>query len=328
MNTATITLGSAYPIPDEERAGSKEPFDHLLGRLNHQSVVKHFDAYADIPWEDPEFRIDSDDTRWELAPDDPLGSTFWYRSQAPAVRSRLGLYRIATSMKIGCQFESVLKRGLLEFASTLPNNSPVFRYAYHEVIEEAQHSLMFQEFVNRTGFDIAGMAAWQRLGSRQVVRFGRTFPELFLVFVLGGEDPIDHVQRTVLHSGHEIHPLLRRVMQIHITEEARHICFAREYLRRQVPQLSVSRRFQLAVRAPVILAIMAQTMMRPSPDMQRRFKVPASVMGEAFTHNPRHREATLAALAKTRALCEELGIMRPWLWQRLGVWGEPEAATA
>ena len=58
-------------------------------------------------------------------------------------------------MKAGLQFESVLKRGLLEYAFRLPDGVPEFRYAYHEVIEEAQHSLMFQEFVNRAGLDVA-----------------------------------------------------------------------------------------------------------------------------------------------------------------------------
>src|SRR5678816_4149809 len=133
-------------------------------------------------------------------------------------------------MKIGVEFESVLKRGLLEYAAKLPSGSREFRYVYHEVIEEAQHSLMFQEFVNRTGFDIKGLAWWQRIGARQVIRFARTFPELFFVFVLGGEDPIDHVQRSLLRSGRPVHPLLKRIMQIHVTEEARHLCFARHYL--------------------------------------------------------------------------------------------------
>ena len=39
---------------------------------------------------------------------------------------------------------------------------------YHEVIEEAQHSLMFQEFVNRAGFDIPGLPPLIRFGTRQV----------------------------------------------------------------------------------------------------------------------------------------------------------------
>src|SRR3989454_8600620 len=42
------------------------------------------------------------------------------------------------------------------FPYTTLFRSPEFRYVYHEVIEEAQHSLMFQEFVNRSGFDIPG----------------------------------------------------------------------------------------------------------------------------------------------------------------------------
>ena len=57
------------------------------------------------------------------------------------MRARIGLHSIAANMKAGLQFESILKRGLLEYAFLLPDHSPEFRYAYHEVIEEAQHSL-------------------------------------------------------------------------------------------------------------------------------------------------------------------------------------------
>src|SRR5437879_6702876 len=100
---------------------------------------------------------DREDPRWELTDDDPLGHTEWYKAQPQGVRARIGLHRIAASMKTGLQFESILKRGLLEYASKLPNGAPEFRYAYHEVIEEAQHSLMFHEFVNRSGVDVTGM---------------------------------------------------------------------------------------------------------------------------------------------------------------------------
>src|SRR5262249_11702238 len=152
-STAGSLLGTDYAIPEEERPVRRvEPYSALLARLSRQSVVKHFDAYADIDWEAQENRIDPEDPRWEVF-EDGLASTAWYRAQPQGVRSRLGLHMVATFMKIGVQFESVLKRGLLDFAARLPNGSAEFRYVYHEVIEEAQHSLMFQEFVNRAGFD-------------------------------------------------------------------------------------------------------------------------------------------------------------------------------
>jgi len=238
---------------------------------------------------------------------------------------------IASFMKVGAQFESVLKRGLLEFAFDLPNGAPEFRYAYHEMIEEAQHSLMFQEFVNRTGFDIPGLGWLDRLGSRYVIHLARTFPELFFLFVLGGEDPIDHVQRTALRSGRPIHPLLKRIMQIHVTEEARHLCFARHYLKQNVPKLGAVKRLILRNRTPVILGIMAQMMMRPSPQIIREYRIPREVIDEAYRKSPLHRARTLEALEKVRSLCVELGLVTAGsrrLWQLFGIWPNAPVAAA
>jgi len=327
--TAGAWLGSGYAVPDEERAQTaargKESYEHLLQRLSHQSVVKHFDAYADIDWDAEEYRIDPEDPRWELPASDPLGGTSWYRSQPAAVRARLGLHQFAALMKVGLQFESVLKRGLLDFAADLPNGSPEFRYVYHEVIEEAQHSLMFQEFVNRSGFDVPGLPRPMKVGSRVVVRLARRFPELFFMFVMGGEDPIDHVQRELLRHHADLHPLLRRIMQIHVTEEARHLCFARQYLRRGVPRLGRFRRSMLSIRTPLLLSQMAGLMMRPTAEVIATYSIPKEVM-KAYDRHPAVRSNRQAALRKVRELCEELGIFRAGLWERLGLW-QP-AATA
>ena len=151
-------------------------YRELIARLSRQSVTKHFDAYADVDWDAPEMQIDPEDPRWEMDADGDLGATDWYRSQPQGVRARIGLHGIVSAMKTGLQFESVLKRGLLEYATTLPNNASEFRYAYHEVIEEAQHSLMFQEFVNRSGLNPPGMPKLMQFGSRGVVKMGRRFP--------------------------------------------------------------------------------------------------------------------------------------------------------
>jgi hypothetical protein len=306
-------------------AASADAYRDLIGRLSHQSVVKHFDAYADVDWDAPEMRIDPEDPRWELWDDNPLGRTEWYKSQPQGVRARIGLHGIVANMKTGLEFESVLKRGLLEYANTLPNGSPEFRYAYHEVIEEAQHSLMFQEFVNRSGIDVKGMPALMRFGSRQVVRLGRRFPTLFFLFVLGGEDPIDFVQRQALRSGQEIHPLLERIMRIHVTEEARHLSFARHYLKRNAPKLGWFRRQQLAIRVPFILGAMAGMMLRPSSEIVRTYGIPRSVLREAFKRDPGARQYVLDSLRKVRTLAVELGIITPVskvLWKAFGIWDE------
>jgi len=231
--------------------------------LSRASTKKHFDAYADVPWDDPAYRVAPDDPGWELSREDPLGATDWYASLPSESRARIGLAMVAFQMKMGIAFESILARGLLELASTLPNGSPEFRYAYHEMIEEGHHSLMFQELVNRSGFDPPGMhpiIAWQ---ARRTPALARTFPELFFIHVLGGEAPIDHIQRRELRRGDAVHPLKRRIMQIHVTEEARHVCFAERYLENHVPRLSSVRLFQLRVATPVVLSQIARLMLSP-----------------------------------------------------------------
>ena len=312
---------AASEVPLEESRHGKESYEALLARLSRQSVTKRYECYRDIDWDAPEFRIDRADPRWQLLPSDPLGGSEWYRALPADERARLGLYRVATFMKVGLQFENVLSQGLLRFALSRPEQSLEQRYAYHEIIEESHHSMMFAEFVRRTGFTIPGLSrGWARL-DQIVVELGARFPELFFVFVLGGEDPIDYAQRMALSSRDDWHPLVKRMTQIHITEEARHLCFARAFLREHVPKLSPAKRALLAVAAPGVLRLTTELMLRPPVEMMREFAIPREVIDEAFTLNPAYREVTHASLAKVRALLDELGLVTDRtqrVWRALG----------
>ena len=297
-------------------------FHALVQRLSDQSVRKNFDAYLDVPWDDHE--IDPTDARWELRDDDPLSRTEWYRALPAETRARLGLFSIVAKMKTGLQFENVLSRGILEFVDTLPNGAPEYRYAMHELIEEGQHQLMFQEFVNRSGIDVAGMPLDARIGSRFVVPLGRVFPELFFMFVLGGEDPIDHVQREALRKGVQ-HPLLETIMRIHVTEEARHLSFARHYLKDRMREMGRVRRALLAIGTPLILGEMAGMMLVPSRQMVREFDIPREVLREAYLDNDEFQQRAAVALRKVRKLAVELGIVGPIarrVWQRRRIWAD------
>jgi hypothetical protein len=314
-------------VLDEELAVGVDAFAGLLGRLNDQSVRpgKHFDAYVDVPWD--EHPIDPVDPRWELSALDPLGATSWYQAQPQEVRARIGLHMVASKMQVGYFFEGVLKRGLLEHSTTLPAGSPELRYVYHEVIEEAQHSLMFQEFAGRAGYGtVPDVPRKARTGSRRVVRLARAFPELFFVFVLGGEDPIDHMQReTLRNKDANLHPLLERIMRIHVTEEARHLSFARHWLKRSVPELGPVRRIILSIGAPMILGEMGGLMMRPSKDIVRTYGIPKDTLREAYDDNPEWRQSAAVAMRKVRVLCRDLGLMNPlstWLWKSRRIWAD------
>ena len=51
-------MSQEFVVPEEEqveKAAESDAYSDLIRRLSHQSVVKHFDAYADIEWDNPEF---------------------------------------------------------------------------------------------------------------------------------------------------------------------------------------------------------------------------------------------------------------------------------
>lgn len=312
---------SAAPFAEAENRDAGR-YQSLLARLCALSVTHHFDAYSDIDWDSPGFEIDRADPRWELTSDDPLAHTQWYRNLPAEQRAGLGLDRAVAMMKTGLEFERILKQGLLEFAGTLPNGAAEFRYSYHEVIEECQHSLMFQEFINRSGFDAVGLPLYARLGARLVIPLARRFPPLFFVFVLGGEEPIDYVQRKVLRDENDLPPVLERVMRIHVTEEARHLSFARSYLKGHAATLTWFDRLRLGIGAPIILSVMTAMMFRPSPQLVAKHSIPKKVLAEAYTNNPAAKADDLAAIRRVRKLCADLGVLgRSYrlCWRLLGL---------
>ncbi|MBI5516942.1 MAG: diiron oxygenase [Deltaproteobacteria bacterium] len=307
----------------------REGYHHLLARLSSHSVTQRFDAYADLAWDLPEHRVDPEDPRFELGPEEPLSHTRWYQDLPSALRARVGLHLLASYMRVGVQFESVLSQGLLRFAEALPAGSPEFRYALHEVLEEGQHSLMFQEFVGRTGLDPQGMHPLERYGSRRVPDLGRTFPELFFLHVLAGEAPIDYVQRRALRGERPLHPLVAAIMRRHITEEARHLCFAKRFLEERSPRLGALRRAQLQALAPVVLRSTAAAMLRVPGDLVARYQVPPEALREAH-RGPLARQRVREGLAPVYALCQRVGLAPPalgFLWRAVGITGAAPSAT-
>ena len=225
-----------WGVPADARSPGQAEYEQTLKDLSEASVRRNFDPYIDIEWDSPELAITPDDPRWVCDPRfDPIGRHPWYQAQPLAKQIEIGMWRQANVAKVGLQFESILIRGIMQYTAVQPNNSPEFRYATHEAKEECQHTLMFQEFVNRIGMDVPGGAWWFRRLSPIVPLAATTFPMIFYMGVLGGEEPIDHLQKQFLRSAESQHPAMTAVMQIHVAEEARHISFAHQLLEHRIP---------------------------------------------------------------------------------------------
>jgi hypothetical protein len=298
----------------------------MLRTLSEGSVRRSFDPYRDIDWDTPEFAVTPGDRRWVLPESDPLGRHPWYRAQPLERRIEIGRWRQANVAKVGLQFESILIRGLMNYSFWVPNGSPEYRYCLHESVEECNHTLMFQEMVNRIGVDVPGMPRVLRWLSPLVPLVAGPLPVPFFFGVLAGEEPIDHTQKEVLREGGDVHPIMSRVMAIHVAEEARHISFAHEYLRKRLPHLSRGQRFWLSLHVPVIMRVLCQAILVPPRGFFRDFGIPAGVRREVFFGAPASREMLRDMFADVRMLCYDTGLMNPaarLIWRVCRIGGPP-----
>ena len=322
----------------DDRAAQKAAFNARLATLSQGSVDMHFDAFKDIAWDDPEYALDTNDTRWILPDIDPLGGSDWYRSLPQDRQIQIGLYRQTNIVKVGLQFEQILISGLMNYAFARPNGSPEARYATHEATEECHHTQMFQEFVNRTGLDVKGGSPWFRAAAPYLGLTSRYIPFGFFFGVLAGEEPIDHMQKQMLRQGRMQHPLLRRIMQIHVAEEARHIGFAHEYLTHRAPLLNRPQRAFLSVFIPVIMRTLCDEILVPNKQMRRDLGIPKKVVKELYWNTPEGQKFLRDLFGDVRMLVEECGLMNPAaerVWNMLGIAGtssrfrsEPARASA
>lgn len=312
-------------------------FEETLSVLSEASVHQHFDAFVDIAWDSPEFAVIEDDERWILPDIDSLGGTEWYRSLPRERQIEIGKYRMANIMKVGLQFEQVLISGIMVHLLGMGNNRPEFRYSTHEATEECHHTQMFQEGVNRIGLDVSGGPGWFVKLAPFLPLAAGPLPNVFFIGVLAGEEPIDYLQKMLLRSGQPIHPMVQRVMQIHVAEEARHIGFAHTYLEERSKSYGRLQRAGLSIAMPLIMRGLCDVIMKPTKQMQKDCGIPKSVMREAYWRNPTSRKLLRDTFGDVRMLADDLGLMNPVsrrVWRALGIDGtssrfrsEPKSAA-
>ena len=183
---------------------------------------------------------------------------------------------------------------------------------------------MFQEMVNHVGVDVPGLPRWVKWLNWAFPLFASPMPTFFFMMVLCGEEPIDHMQKSILREDGSIHPIMERVMAIHVAEEARHISFAHEFLRRRIPEMRRLNRFGLSIMYPLAFRLAASLIAKPPRSFWREFEIPKAVKKEIFWRAPESRTMLREIYGDVRMLAEDTGLMNPIakiLWRMLRING-------
>jgi len=318
--------GTVRYIPADKRS-TDDNYQQILEDLSSASVHRNFDPYLDIDWDAPEMAIVDNDPRWILSNEvDPIGRHPWYQAQPIDKQIEIGMWRQANVAKVGLHFENILIRGLMEYSFWVPNGSPEYRYCLHESVEECNHTLMFQEMVNRIGMDVPGMPRLLKWLQPLIPLAAGPLPIPFFFGVLAGEEPIDHTQKNVLREGKALHPIMERVMAIHVAEEARHMSFAHQYLHKRVPNLPWRQRLLLSLFVPLTMRILCSAIIVPPRAFWKEFDIPRSVRKELFFRSPESRKMLRDMFGDVRMLCQDTGLMNPiakLIWRICKIDGPP-----
>lgn len=207
-----------------------ELIDPLADRLLRSSARMSYDPDLEIDWEAAPV-----EGLYAMRPDrmSLYGTRLWDDLDEDQ-RIELSRHEIASIASVGLWFELVLMDLLVRDAYRHDPRAQRTHYVLTELADECRHTTMFGKAIGRMGLPAYGPRALPR-------RLGLLFPLIArgpsaFAATLIGEEPADRFQREMMNDP-GIQPMVRMVMRIHVLEEARHVSFAREELRRCTKRL-------------------------------------------------------------------------------------------
>ena len=232
-------------------------------------------------------------------------------------RIELTKQETASLASFGIWSELLLMQILVQHSYRNRFDSSHVAYALTELADECRHSVMFARMVRTFGLRTHRPRA---LEFHLLKVLGAIHdPMLMFAAALVIEEFTDAIQR-VTFPDERIQPLVRQVSRIHVIEEARHIKYAREELKRQVAASSATRRKLTATRlAWGMSAIIPRNLMHPSGYAAVGLDPEAACREAAASP---HRQAVLQwAARKSMAAFGQAGFLdgRAYtIWQRSG----------
>ncbi|MET9847397.1 diiron oxygenase [Streptomyces ossamyceticus] len=210
--------------------------EQVAERLLASSAKHSFDPDKELDWDAP-----FEPGKWFWPPElvSLYGTPMW-RRMSEEQRIALSQHEAAALASLGIWFEIILMQLLVRHIYDKAATSAHVRYALTEIEDECRHSKMFARLISKGDTPYYPVSRLhQNLG--RVFKTISTTPGSFTATLLG-EEILDWMQRLTFPD-ERVQPLVRGVTRIHVVEEARHVRYAREELRRQMvtaPRLSRS----------------------------------------------------------------------------------------
>ncbi|MFD7235058.1 diiron oxygenase [Streptomyces syringium] len=201
--------------------------EQVAERLLESSARHSFDPDTELDWAAP-----LEEGKWFWPPElvSLYGTPLW-RRMAEEQRMELARHEAAAIASLGIWFEIILMQLLVRHIYDRPVTSAHVRYALTELADECRHSMMFARMIERTGSPTYPVRRLHHNLGR-VLKTVSTTPGSFAATLLG-EEILDYMQRLTFPD-ERVQSLVRGVTRIHVVEEARHVRYAREELRRQM----------------------------------------------------------------------------------------------
>ncbi|MFF9071148.1 diiron oxygenase [Streptomyces sp. NPDC014735] len=201
--------------------------EQIAARLLDSSAKHSFDPDKELDWGSP-----PEDGKWHWPPElVSLYDTPLWRRMSEEQRLDLSRHEAASLASLGIWFEIILMQLLVRHIYDRPVTSDHVRYALTEIADECRHSMMFGRMIKWSGApDYPVPRVYHNLA--RVLKTVSTTPGSFAATLLG-EEILDWMQRLTFPD-ERVQPLVRGVTRIHVVEEARHVRYAREELRRQM----------------------------------------------------------------------------------------------
>jgi len=273
---------------------SREYLQHIVEGAHRKS----FDPYKTIDWNVP-----FDLSRFYLPPDmvSLYGTPMWDQMTREQ-QIKLSMHEACSALATGIWFENQLSFKMMDYLIDVSPHDPHFYWMQIEVADECRHSMMFGEVIKRSG------VPWYKPRYSSLFAFFTkylTTKVSMILSTLAAEDVTDYSNRRIAQDL-ECHPAMRELSKIHIVEEARHLGYARQWLKENWPKTGRIQRAMARRDALISTSIIIWQMVHP--DVYKNVGLPPEAFQMA-KHNPNRARIKREMSAELVEFLSELDII-------------------